>query len=206
MNSGYPISFEVDYEERRSRLTTLLRVILAIPHFILLYLWAIIGFFAVVVAWFALLITGSYPAGLYGFVSGLMRYATRVNAYLYLLTDAYPPFDGGEDPQYPVRLRIAPPQSEYNRLKVLLRIFYIIPAYILQYVLNLLAYVIAFVSWIVIVITGRQPQGLQDLIRLGVSYYARSMGLFTLVTETYPPISDEQPSLTTGAPAPGAIN
>ena len=204
MSTGYPIRFEADYDENRSRLTVFFRLLMVIPHAILLSLWAIAGFFAVVIAWFALVLTGRWPEGLYAFVASLMRYATRVNAYMYLLTDAYPPFDGGEDPQYPVRLRIAPPQAEYSRLKVLLRVFYIIPAYILQYVLVMLAQIIGLISWLVIVVTGKQPRGLHDLLVLGMSYYARSMGLFTLVTETYPPIGDDQQQLTTPA-APGAL-
>lgn len=183
--------FQADYLESRSRLTTFFRLLLAIPHLLLVALYGIAAFVAVIVAWFALLVTGRWPAGLYGFVAGFMRYMTRVYAYTFLLTDAYPGFGLGEDPEYPVRLQLDPPRESYSRLKVLLRIFYVIPAYIIQYVLLLMAEIVAFIAWFVIVFTGKQPRGLQDLTQMGVSYWARTTPLFLLLTEGYPPITDE---------------
>jgi hypothetical protein len=59
----------------------------------------------------------------------------------------------------------------------------------------------AIASWFVIVITGKQPKGLQDVIGLGVSYISRANALFLLVTETYPPFNDDQ-SRQIGEPAP----
>jgi uncharacterized protein DUF4389 len=52
-----------------------------------------VTFFVVIVAWFAILLTGRYPRGLFGFVVGAMRWANRVSGYAALLvTDEYPPF------------------------------------------------------------------------------------------------------------------
>jgi len=199
--SDYPVRFEADYVEPRNRLTTLLRVFMVLPHYFVLMFWGIAGLVAIVIAWFVLVFTGRWPDGLYAFVASLLRYANRVTGYTLLLTDDYPPFDGGEHPEYPVRLAIDPPLPEYSRIKVLLRIFYVIPAYVIQYALFLLAEIIALVSWCAIVFTGKQPQSLQDLIRLGVSYYSRSTALFVLVTETYPPIADQPQGQIGGAPA-----
>ena len=50
------------------------------------------AFFVFVIAWFAVLFTGKWPTGLRNFVIGLTRWNTRLNAYMYLLTDKYPPF------------------------------------------------------------------------------------------------------------------
>jgi uncharacterized protein DUF4389 len=189
----YPVTFEADYVERRSRLTTFFRLLLAIPHFLVLAFWGLAVLFAVIVAWFALLFTGSWPLGLYMFTANYMKYYTRVVGYTYLLTDPYPPFPSGvnDEPEYPVRLDVAAPLPEYSRLKVLLRIFYVIPAAIIVYILNLVLELIGFVAWLVIVVTGKQPKGLQDVIVLCVSYHARANGLFLLVTETYPPFTDD---------------
>src|SRR4051794_41266066 len=131
-----------------------------------------------------------------------MRYYTRVTAYTWLLADPYPAFSLGEEPSYPVRLHIGPPLAEYNRLKVALRLFYIIPAYLIVYVMNIVLELAAIASWFVIVITGKQPKGLQDVIGLGVSYVSRANALFLLVTETYPPFTDDQAAQQIGRPAP----
>ena len=80
-------------------------------------MWGFVAFFAVVAAWFALVITGRYPQALYDFVAGLQRYSTAVYGYFALLTDEYPPFSGDTD-SYPVHIKIPPPKAEYNRLKV----------------------------------------------------------------------------------------
>jgi hypothetical protein len=189
--STYPVTFEADYVEERNRVTTFFRLLLAIPHYIVLMFYGLAAFVAVVIAWFALLFTGRWPQGLYDFTAGFLRYTTRVNAYTWLLADPYPPFSGGEEPSYPVRLNIGPPLEEYDRLKVLLRIFYAIPAALIVYVMNIIVELAGIASWIVIVITGKQPKGLQDVIGLGISYMMRANALFFLLTETYPPFNDD---------------
>jgi hypothetical protein len=191
--STYPVTFEADYVERRSRLTTFFRLLLVIPHLLIVAFWGLAVFFGVIVAWFALLFTGRWPLGLYMFTANFLKYFTRVSGYCWLLTDPYPPFPSGvnDDPDYPVRLNVAAPQAEYSRLKVLLRIFYIIPAYLIVYVLGIVLDLVGIVSWFVIVITGKQPKGLQDVIRLCVSYTSRAYALMLLVTETYPPFTDD---------------
>ena len=67
--------------------------ILAIPHYLVLIVLVVVAFLAVVVAWFAILFTGSYPRALLDFVVGVGRWSLRVSAYAFLLiTDRYPPF------------------------------------------------------------------------------------------------------------------
>lgn len=78
--------------EGRNRLTIFFRLLLAIPHIIVLALIGIVAFFVYVIAWFAVLFTGKWPVGLRNFVVGLTRWSMRLNAYMYLLTDEYPPF------------------------------------------------------------------------------------------------------------------
>ncbi|WP_445151399.1 DUF4389 domain-containing protein [Baekduia sp. Peel2402] len=179
-------TFDADYVEKRSRLSTFFRFLLIIPHLIVVSVWGFIAFFAVVLAWFAIVFTGRYPEGLYSFVAGLNRYATAMYGYFYLLTDEYPPF-GPDTDNYPVRIGLSPePKAEYDRIKTLLRIFLIIPPYIIAYAMGVVAQVGAFLSWIVIVITGKQPKGLQDMIVLGLSYQQRVMPYYCLLTETWP--------------------
>ena len=67
--------------------------LLAIPHYIVLVVLAIVAVFAIIIAWFAILFTGRYPRGLFDYVVGVGRWGLRVQAYVILLvTDRYPPF------------------------------------------------------------------------------------------------------------------
>jgi hypothetical protein len=89
----YPAGITLDFPpEPRNRLTAFFRWILGIPHFVVLAILTVALFFVLVIAWFAILITGNYPAGLYGFAEGYIRWSVRVEAYLLLLRDEYPPF------------------------------------------------------------------------------------------------------------------
>jgi hypothetical protein len=82
-----------DVERDLNRWLPLVKWLLVIPHYIVLAFLALGAFFAVVAAWFAILITGRYPQALFDYVVGVGRWSVRVNAYAFLLvTDRYPPF------------------------------------------------------------------------------------------------------------------
>jgi hypothetical protein len=90
------VHLEIDYPNVRqdlNRWLPLVKWFLAIPHFITLAVLGIAAVFVVAIAWFAILLTGRYPKGLFDFVVGVGRWARRVQAYAFLLvTDGYPPF------------------------------------------------------------------------------------------------------------------
>ncbi|HWV58832.1 MAG TPA: DUF4389 domain-containing protein [Longimicrobiales bacterium] len=89
----YPAELYVTQPEgARDRLTVAFRLILALPHLIVVSLLGVAWFVTSVIAWFSIVLTGSYPAGLYRFGSGVMRWGMRTEAYLLLLRDEYPPF------------------------------------------------------------------------------------------------------------------
>lgn len=189
---SYPVTFRAEYVESRSRLTAFFRLILVIPVAIWLYIYAIAASIAIVIAWFAIVFTARYPQGLYDFVAGYTRFLTRVTAYAALLCDPYPAFGGAPDPNYPVQLEFAGPLERYSRPKTAFRIVLAIPIVILRYVMGLLLEVGALGAWVVIVVTGKLPRGLFDLMVLANSYTARSDAYLYLLTETYPPFQDEQ--------------
>jgi len=199
---SYPVTFEADYVESRNRLTVFFRLILAIPLVIWLLVYGIVAELAIVVAWFAIVITGNYPRGLYDFVADFTRFATRTLAYTYLLSDPYPPFGGSDDRAYPVRMEFER-LDRYSRLKTLFRIVLAIPILIVRYVMGLLLEIGAFAAWFVILFTGKMPRGLFDLMVLANSYTARSDSYLYLLTETYPPFQDEQ-TRAAGVPTPPA--
>jgi uncharacterized protein DUF4389 len=201
----YPVTFEMDYVEGRSRVTTAFRLLLAIPHIVVWYFYSLAALVVVVVAWFALVFTGRYPQGMYDFVAGWLRYYTYVYGYIFLATDEYPPFSGDPDARYPVRLNIAPPLDGYSRAKAGFRFILGIPVAIIISVMQIVYQLGAFLAWFAIVILGRQPRGLQDMIGLGLSYQQRGTAYLALLTETWPPFTDEQPAQVEPARAFGAI-
>lgn len=95
----YPVRVQIDYPQKSSRILALigipfliLKLIILLPHIVILYF---LGIFSFIVAWFSywvVLFTGKYPQGLFNFVVGVIRWQTRMNSWLFSLTDKYPPF------------------------------------------------------------------------------------------------------------------
>ncbi len=82
-----------DAQAELNRWPPLVKVLLAIPHFIVLAFLGLAAVVCVICAWFAILFTGRYPRGLFDFVLGVMRWGNRVIGYSFtLVTDEYPPF------------------------------------------------------------------------------------------------------------------
>src|SRR5438046_2040173 len=102
LDRGYPstdeqqaahLDFAYPDAKQLNRWLPLVKWFLAIPHYVALFFLGLGAVIAVVVAWFAILVTGTYPRGLFGFVVGVLRWSNRVNAYAFtLVTDQYPPF------------------------------------------------------------------------------------------------------------------
>jgi uncharacterized membrane protein len=105
MDDAYPstdemqavhLDFAYPDAERLERGLPLVKWLLAIPHYVVLLFLYIVALLAVICAWFAILFTGRYPRGLFGFVEDTIRWANRVYGYAFaLVTDEYPPFRFG---------------------------------------------------------------------------------------------------------------
>ena len=212
---SYPVTYEADYEEERSRLHTFFRFLTVIPVGFVVWFLALGMIVTVPIAWLVMVITGRYLPGLYGYHLGVLRAFTRIGAYAALLTDRYPPFDLGEHPDYPVRVVAGPPLPEYSRLLALVRLILYIPIYVISYLLLIVAGLAVVVAWFVIVITGRQLPVLQSAVNMGHAFQARAAAYVLLITEQWPPLSDIdmqlEPRATRGAlggdgSAPGALS
>jgi len=189
----YPVSYEADAAlEGRNRLTTFFRYLVVIPWAIVAALYAIAAEIAAVIAWFAIVFTGRYPEGLYNFNAGFLRMSTRVNGFYYLLTDEWPPFNGDENPQYPIRVGVPEPLGAYDRLKTGLRLIFGIPVYLLAIVQSLILTVCTIIAWFAILFTGRLGEGLFNPMRSASAYLARATAYFLLITEDWPPFSLEE--------------
>ena len=87
------LDFPYPDAQQINRWLPLVKWFLAIPHYVVLFFLAIAALVAVIVAWFAILFTGTYPRGLFDFVVGVLRWGNRVSGYAFaLVTDQYPPF------------------------------------------------------------------------------------------------------------------
>jgi uncharacterized protein DUF4389 len=206
----YPISYEADYLRERNRLTTFFRLILAIPWYIVNYIYTLAAGVVAVIAWFALLILGRYPQWAYDFNAGVLRYSTRFNAWFSLQVDAFPPFGIGPDPTYPVRLQVAERAEKQSRLKVFFRIILAIPLIVVYYLIVTLHYAAGFLAWLTIVFRGYQPAGVHNALAFSNAWIARFTGYLMLLRDEYPPVGDEPvqvgdvrppPPPPTGAPA-----
>jgi len=89
------VHIEIPYPDAKelNRWLPLVKWIMSIPHIIILVFLYIANWIAVIIAWFAILFTGSYPRSLFDFVAGILRWSLRVSTYAFILTtDEYPPF------------------------------------------------------------------------------------------------------------------
>jgi hypothetical protein len=183
----HPIGLIVSDDLARSRLTVFFRLIIAIPHLIWVYLWGIAAGIAVIIAWFAALFTGRVPGGLHEFLAQYVRYETRLNAYLLLLADPFPPFSGTEG-NYPVDVRIGPAEPQ-SRLTVFFRLILAIPALLLVYVFRLVNEIVAFLGWFVCLATGQMNPGMAGLSTWLLQYEVQFTAYTFLLTARYPSLS-----------------
>jgi hypothetical protein len=179
----HPIQVVVTDDLKRNRLTVFFRGLLAIPHLIVLVLWSFVAEIAIIIAWFAALITGSVPAGLHNFIASWLRYATHVYAYLGILADPYPPFSGSSP--YPVDLHIEPAEPQ-SRLTVFFRIILAIPALIIAGVLRYLGLAVAIIGWFAALFLGRMPKGLRDAGAWTLRVDQQTYAYTSLLTDRYP--------------------
>ncbi|MBI3408237.1 MAG: DUF4389 domain-containing protein [Planctomycetes bacterium] len=96
---AYPVRVEADYPEQSSRLLALCgilfmwpKAILLVPHIFVLYFVQLAAFLVAYLGFWVVLFTGRYPRGMHGFVVGVMRWQTRLTAWLLGIVDRYPPF------------------------------------------------------------------------------------------------------------------
>jgi len=181
--SHHPIRVTVADELERSRLTVFFRLLLVLPHVVVLVLWGVLIALLVLVGWVAAVVTGRLPAGLHGFFVSFLRYATRVTGYLTLLSNPWPPFGSGGS--YLVDAEVDPPAPQ-GRWGVAFRIVLAIPALLLAYVFRLGLQIVAFLGWFYCLATGRQSAGLQGLGAYCLRYETQTYGYLLLLTSRYP--------------------
>lgn len=180
----------------RNRLTVFFRFILVIPWAIVATFYGLAAIVLAFLAWFALVFTGRYPEGMYRFNAGFVRFYGRILGWTYLFNDEWPPFDGQAHDEYPVRTQVAPAKPEYSRLKAFFRLIYGIPVLILNYVMQVIAQLVGFITWVWMVISATHPDGLYKPLRAAAAYQVKAYAFWLLLTEDYPPFwTDEAEEL-----------
>jgi hypothetical protein len=206
-SSAYPLRIEGVLSPRLSRWLWLVKWLLAIPHWIcLFFLW--IAFLALsVIAFFAILLTGRYPRGIFEFNVGVLRWTWRVGFYSYsaLGTDRYPPFTLAEVADYPAHLDVPYPQS-LSRGLVLVKWLLAFPHYLVAGVFiggawaawtsignewmwssGGLVGLLVVIAGFVLLFTGRYPKGIFNFV-LGMNRWVfRVIAYAGLMTDAYPP-------------------
>jgi hypothetical protein len=179
-----PILVSFPGPARQRRWTVAIRIVLAIPHFVVLAILGIALEVVVFISWFAALFAGRLPAWAHTFITGVLRWQTRANAYVFLLTDVYPPFSLDDDAAYPVRLLSRP--TRLNRLAVLFRLFLLVPAALLSTVAIYGLLVLSFIGWLTGLFAGKLPEPIHQAVAAVNRYSARYAGYGFMVTSEYP--------------------
>lgn len=199
-----PVQVSFSGSAPQSRVTVAFRLLLAIPHIIILLTMAAGAAVVAFIGWFGALFTGRLPVFAADFLTGYLRWLSRAQAYQYLLTDQYPPFTL-DDRDYPVRLAVAPEQ-ELNRAAVFFRFFLLIPAWIVQSVVGYGALTLfQFASWLIVLVNGQMPDTVHQALSAVLRYNYRVLAFALMLTSTYPAglFGDQDMPGLYGQPQPG---
>jgi hypothetical protein len=204
----YPVRLSIDYPDRDlNRATTFLRIVVAIPIFIVLtsvsgWAWSVgsgkgedyvviagaaggLLFFAPLVM---ILFRQKYPRWWFDWNLNLFRFQNRVFAYLALMDDRYPSTD--EEQGVHIEVDYPDAQRDLNRWLPLVKWLLAIPHFIVLVFLNIGAFFVMIFAWFAILFTGRYPRGLFDFVEGVFRWNARVEGYALLmVTDRYPPFS-----------------
>jgi hypothetical protein len=194
----YPLRFDVDYPDRAlNRVSTGFRIFAAIPIAIVLAAlggglgWeprygTEAGGILFIPALLMILFRQKYPRWWFDWNRELLRFSSRVAAYVLLLDDRYPSTDEG---QY-VRLELDYPDAarELNRWLPLVKWLLAIPHYVVLLFLDIAGLLAVIGAWFAILFTGRYPRGIFDFV-VGVLRWHNRVGAyaFVLITDRYPP-------------------
>jgi len=192
--SDYPATLWAEKPEAPSRLLAvllilLIKLFLAIPHFVALFFYQIAAGIMAWIGYWIVLFTGHLPAGFHDFILGSLRWNWRLTAWIVGIADDYPPFS--VDGDYPVDAGCELPE-EGNRLLAVGRIFGIvgillIPHALALFVMNILAFLVLLITPWAVIFTGGYPDFSFEILT-GVTRWQHRVNCFAFgLVEQYPP-------------------
>ena len=211
----HPVRVEARFDSP-SRWLWLVKWLLAIPHFVVLFFLFIAFVLLTIIAFFAILFTRRYPRGMFDFNVGVLRWAWRVFFYSYGAngTDRYPPFTTAVVPDYPANLEVTYPERLSRGLVLVKWWLLAIPQYLLVGIfvgggwwaqggweddewhgggtVPGLIELLVFFALVALLFTTRYPRGIYDFV-LGLNRWVyRVVAYATLMTDVYPPFRLDQ--------------
>jgi Domain of unknown function (DUF4389) len=229
--SAHPVRVEGKLDPELSRWLWLVKWLLAIPHFIVLFFLLIAFVLLTIVAFFAILFTGRYPRGIFDFNVGVLRWGWRVAFYSYgaLGTDRYPPFTLASVPDYPASVEVKYPEQLSRGLVLVKWWLLAIPHYLVLGVLlggggfawgagwdgdrdewrggggpGLIVLLVLFAA-IALLFTTRYPRGIFDFVMGLNRWVVRVVAYAALMTDDYPPFRLDQGGEEPAASAPEGV-
>jgi hypothetical protein len=214
-SAPYPVRLHVVPSlDHRNRLTAAFRFFLAIPHLLLVggpiavamtwgqtaeagvdHSWGAgggalgaVAFVCALIAWVAIVVTGSAPEGLLKLSAFYLRWRVRASAYVALLRDEYPPFG---DAEYPVEVDLPPVPPSRNRVSVAFRPILVIPQLLAVWALGVAWGITTILAWFAILFTGRYPSALYQFGTGALRWTTRVEAYLLLLTDEYPPFTLE---------------
>jgi hypothetical protein len=190
----YPAQLTITTPEKVANWRPLVHWLLAIPHFVVIYVLNLVAELMAVISWIVIVFTGKDNEGLQGLRIMHMRYMARTYAYMGFLLEDYPPFafhSMGADPgDYPgVRLDVTPQLEDRNRVTVFFRFLMVIPHLVVLMLLGIAAFVCFVIAFFAVLFTGRWPDGLRVFVVNVLRWSMRVQAYFMLLTDEYPPFT-----------------
>jgi Domain of unknown function (DUF4389) len=196
--TAYPVRMTLTPPEGSSRFWAvpligfLVKAIILIPHFIVIYVLGLVVVLAQLVIWIPVLFTGHYPDWAYVLNAGYFRWIMRITLYFYGLSDAYPAFSFDA----PGDMYIERPESSSRFFAILLlggfvRYILLIPHYIILYALSIAVGACQLVIWAWVLFGGHYPSWAWTLVGGTVTWTTRVNSYFFGLTDRYPPFNFE---------------
>ncbi len=194
----YPMITTFDESVTMSRLWGIpllgvwIRSILLIPHYVVLFFYAIVVAILQLVIWIPVLVNGRYPGWGYAIVGGYVRWITRVQAYLILAAAAYPPLSTGGRHDVDVRWDEAQHVARWAGiplLGVLARTIIAIPHLVILWFLAVAVGILSLITWLPVLLTGRYADWAYRIVGGYIRWQNRITCYLLLMTGPYPPFS-----------------